>query len=182
MPESFGWIKSHPPFDCPAIRKACQTSSPQRPPRNTYRNKSDYRTRTAAPGRQDRPLSARLERSRGWIVRQALSAWVDQQEERNRMPPKPWPNLKLDASWIIRQCRSALTVSAPILRYGSTLMKLSGPHRALSDLARLHELLASMNKPAATRIVQSLTALQTNPRIGRKLEEFEAREVRPYIN
>lgn len=29
-------------------------------------------------------LAARLERSRGWIVKQALSAWVDQEEERER--------------------------------------------------------------------------------------------------
>lgn len=27
-------------------------------------------------------LAARLERSRGWIVKQALTAWVDQEEER----------------------------------------------------------------------------------------------------
>ena len=30
-------------------------------------------------------LAARLERSRGWIVKQALVAWVDQEEERNRL-------------------------------------------------------------------------------------------------
>ena len=30
-------------------------------------------------------LAARLERSRGWIVKQALTAWVDQQEERSRL-------------------------------------------------------------------------------------------------
>ena len=29
-------------------------------------------------------LATRLERSRGWIVRQALSAWVEQEEERHR--------------------------------------------------------------------------------------------------
>ena len=28
-------------------------------------------------------LAARLERSRGWIVKQALAAWVDQEEERS---------------------------------------------------------------------------------------------------
>jgi predicted transcriptional regulator len=27
-------------------------------------------------------IAARLERSRGWIVKQALTAWVDQEEER----------------------------------------------------------------------------------------------------
>jgi predicted transcriptional regulator len=30
-------------------------------------------------------LAARLERSRGWIVKQALSAWVDQEEERRQL-------------------------------------------------------------------------------------------------
>jgi predicted transcriptional regulator len=30
-------------------------------------------------------LASRLERSRGWIVKQALTAWVDQQEERSRL-------------------------------------------------------------------------------------------------
>jgi predicted transcriptional regulator len=30
-------------------------------------------------------LATRLERSRGWIVKQALAAWVDQEEERSRL-------------------------------------------------------------------------------------------------
>jgi len=30
-------------------------------------------------------LAARLERSRGWIVKQALTAWVDQEEERSSL-------------------------------------------------------------------------------------------------
>ena len=30
-------------------------------------------------------IAARLERSRGWVVKQALAAWVDQEEERNRL-------------------------------------------------------------------------------------------------
>jgi len=30
-------------------------------------------------------IAARMERSRGWIVKQALSAWVDHEEERRRM-------------------------------------------------------------------------------------------------
>jgi predicted transcriptional regulator len=30
-------------------------------------------------------LAARLERPRGWIVKQALAAWVDQEEERRRL-------------------------------------------------------------------------------------------------
>jgi predicted transcriptional regulator len=30
-------------------------------------------------------LAARFERSRGWIMKQALAAWVDQEEERSRL-------------------------------------------------------------------------------------------------
>ncbi len=30
-------------------------------------------------------LAARMERSRGWIIKQALSAWIDQEEERSRL-------------------------------------------------------------------------------------------------
>ena len=30
-------------------------------------------------------VAARLERSRGWVVKQALSAWVEQEEERSRL-------------------------------------------------------------------------------------------------
>jgi predicted transcriptional regulator len=30
-------------------------------------------------------LAARLERSRGWVVKQALTAWIDQEDERSRL-------------------------------------------------------------------------------------------------
>lgn len=30
-------------------------------------------------------LASRLERSRGWVVEQALTAWVDEEEERSRL-------------------------------------------------------------------------------------------------
>lgn len=30
-------------------------------------------------------LAARLERSRGWVIKQALAAWIDQEEERSRL-------------------------------------------------------------------------------------------------
>lgn len=30
-------------------------------------------------------LAARLDRSRGWIIKQALAAWIDQEEERSRL-------------------------------------------------------------------------------------------------
>jgi predicted transcriptional regulator len=30
-------------------------------------------------------MAARLDRSRGWVMKQALTAWVDQEEERHRL-------------------------------------------------------------------------------------------------
>lgn len=61
-------------------------------------------------------------------------------------------------------------------------MELKWTGKALSDLARLYDFLASVNKLAAARTVQALTAapgtLLANPRIGEKLEEFEPRDVR----
>ena len=30
-------------------------------------------------------MAARLERSRGWIMKQALTAWIEQEEERRRL-------------------------------------------------------------------------------------------------
>lgn len=62
------------------------------------------------------------------------------------------------------------------------MTELKWTSRALSDLARLHEFLAPVNRQAAARTVRSLTAvpvrLRDHPRIGEKLEEFEPREVR----
>lgn len=64
-------------------------------------------------------------------------------------------------------------------------MELKWTRKALSDLARLYEFLAPVNKPAAARLVQALTAapptLLANPRIGERLEEFETREVRRIV-
>jgi plasmid stabilization system protein ParE len=61
-------------------------------------------------------------------------------------------------------------------------MELKWTSRALSDLARLHEFLASVNRQAAAQTVQSLTRapvrLLEHPRIGEILEEFASREVR----
>lgn len=61
-------------------------------------------------------------------------------------------------------------------------MELKWTSKALSDLARLYEFLAPVNKPAALRAVRALTtvpsSLLDNPRIGERLEEFEPREVR----
>ena len=61
-------------------------------------------------------------------------------------------------------------------------MKLKWTSKALSDLARLYEFLAPVNKSAAARAVQALTKaptiLLTNPHIGEQLFQFEPREVR----
>ena len=61
-------------------------------------------------------------------------------------------------------------------------MDLKWTSKALSDLARLYEFLAMVNRPAAARTVQQLTTapttLLTNPRLGERLEEFEPRDVR----
>ena len=61
-------------------------------------------------------------------------------------------------------------------------MDLKWANKGLSDLVRLYEFLAPVNKAAAARTVQSLTKapeqLLANPRIGEKLFEFEPREVR----
>ncbi len=61
-------------------------------------------------------------------------------------------------------------------------MKVRWTSKALSDLVRLNEFLAPVNKPAAVRAVRQLTAapnkLTINPRIGERLEEFDPREVR----
>jgi plasmid stabilization system protein ParE len=61
-------------------------------------------------------------------------------------------------------------------------MDLKWTSKALSDLARLYDFLAPVNRQAAARTVQSLTAasarLREHPRLGDKLEEFDPREVR----
>lgn len=61
-------------------------------------------------------------------------------------------------------------------------MRLRWTSRAVSDLERLYEVLAPVNRVAAARTVQALTgaptSLMANPRIGEKLEEFEPREIR----
>lgn len=61
-------------------------------------------------------------------------------------------------------------------------MDLKWTSKALTDLARLHEFLAPVNKQAAARAVQALAAtpgrLLDTPRIGEQLDEFAPREVR----
>ena len=64
-------------------------------------------------------------------------------------------------------------------------MDLKWTNKALSDLARLYDFLASVNRQAASLTVQSLTAAPVKlieyPRIGEKLEEYNPRDVRRII-
>ena len=64
-------------------------------------------------------------------------------------------------------------------------MELKWTGRAMSDLAQLYAFLVPVNPAAAARTVQSLTtaptALLANPRIGKRLQEFDPREVRRII-
>ena len=61
-------------------------------------------------------------------------------------------------------------------------MRVQWSSKALSDVVRLHEFLASANAPAAARIVKTLVGVQAelvaHPRIGERIEEFDPREVR----
>lgn len=61
-------------------------------------------------------------------------------------------------------------------------MELKWTSKAMSDIAKLYEFLAPVDKRAAARTVQMLTAastkLLTNPRIGERFDEFDPREVR----
>ncbi|CAM5423778.1 type II toxin-antitoxin system RelE/ParE family toxin [Eoetvoesiella caeni] len=65
------------------------------------------------------------------------------------------------------------------------MMQLKWTSKALSDLERLHDFLAPVNKSAAAKAVQALvkapTALLINPRIGEQLFHFEPREVRSIL-
>lgn len=61
-------------------------------------------------------------------------------------------------------------------------MRVRWTAAARSDLVRLYAFLATENPQAAARTVQSLRAaparLHNNPRLGLRLDEFGAREVR----
>jgi plasmid stabilization system protein ParE len=60
--------------------------------------------------------------------------------------------------------------------------ELKWTRKALSDLVRLHEFLATVDRSAAARVVQALAAaperLLQYPRLGEQLEEFAPREIR----
>ncbi|WP_267549978.1 type II toxin-antitoxin system RelE/ParE family toxin [Rhizobium rhizogenes] len=64
-------------------------------------------------------------------------------------------------------------------------MEIKWTAKAQSDLIRVHDFLALVNKPVAIRTVQTLSAaplqLLQHPRIGERLEEFEPRDVRRIV-
>ena len=49
------------------------------------RHQSYDRARTTTAGAEGGRAGSAVERSQGWIVKQALAAWVDQEEERSRL-------------------------------------------------------------------------------------------------
>jgi plasmid stabilization system protein ParE len=55
-------------------------------------------------------------------------------------------------------------------------------NKSASDMVRLYEFLAPINKNAAAKVVQSISkapdVLVSHPRLGEKIEGFEPREVR----
>ena len=61
-------------------------------------------------------------------------------------------------------------------------MELRWTEKALSDLVRLHEYLASGKSPMTVRTIQLListpTSLVETPRIGERLDEYGSREIR----
>jgi plasmid stabilization system protein ParE len=61
-------------------------------------------------------------------------------------------------------------------------MKLTWTERAVSDLERLHEFLASVNPKAAARAIQAIVrragTLPHRPRIGERIERYDPREIR----
>jgi len=62
------------------------------------------------------------------------------------------------------------------------MMELQWTRRALTDLERLYEFLAPASPRAAALVVQALvdtpTRLLRHPRLGKRLDEFDPREVR----
>ncbi len=62
------------------------------------------------------------------------------------------------------------------------MMEIKWSAKALTDLDRLFDFLAPVNRRAAARAVQSIVVapikLLEHPRLGERLEEFEPREVR----
>ena len=61
-------------------------------------------------------MAARLERSRGWIMKQALSAWIAQEEERDRLTQEALADVDAGLVETISRCRPGPTAWAPTSR------------------------------------------------------------------
>lgn len=62
-------------------------------------------------------MAVRLERSRGWVMKQALSAWVDQEDERHRMTLEALDDVragKVIDHHAIRAWADSLTTEKPL--------------------------------------------------------------------
>jgi predicted transcriptional regulator len=62
-------------------------------------------------------LAARQERSRGWIVKQALAAWIDQEEERSRLTREALADVdagRVIAHQAVQAWAESLTTDQPI--------------------------------------------------------------------
>jgi predicted transcriptional regulator len=75
-------------------------------------------------------LAARFDRSRGWIMKQALEAWVNQEEERSRLTREAMSDIKngqfVDHETVLAWSASLGTqsaLSAPIPVINSSLRK-----------------------------------------------------------
>lgn len=64
-------------------------------------------------------------------------------------------------------------------------MQLKWSSKAVSDLGRLYDFLAPLDKKAAARTIQTLTTapnkVADQPRLGERLEMFEPKEVRRLV-
>ncbi len=54
-------------------------------------------------------IAARMERSRGWIMKQALDAWIEQEEERRRLTLAAWLRSMPGPSSTTKRCKLGLT-------------------------------------------------------------------------
>lgn len=64
-------------------------------------------------------MASRLERPRGWVIKQALAAWVDQEEERHRMTLKALEDVDADRiidHQAIHAWADSLTTDEPLPR------------------------------------------------------------------
>lgn len=128
-------------------------------------------------------LAGRLERSRGWIVKQEFDASVAKEEHRRQLTLDALADVDsgrvVDHS-VVHAWAMGLESDSQLAE--ASLMRLQWTGKARSDLERLYEFLAPVTKPAAARAVRALVGapalLLENPRIGERLDEFATREVR----